>query len=543
MSAGAAPAAAQPVNYLFGGWKPDVPHILNPAFGIEMKEFFTMGEVSMLEAQNVFWTARGWRPYKPLNGTIAAPVALLNMGVSYNRNGTVQIYGGSAYDLWQIQSGAWVKVSRTTPAWEASNPYTSGTNIVDSNGRLQKCTTSGTSGTTAPTWGTTIGAVTDDGGAVWTCQSLGAYSPTTNWSFQGMTGCMYATNGINQIQSIDMDTGTAFADIGGGAPICSVLGMIRDFLFAGNIQSAQLGNLANGVQWSAISLPASWPAPGTQTAYADQAGAQTVYSEYGPVMAISDNESFGLIFQETGIVRAEYVGGSVVFQFYTYEKKRGAVGPQAVARVGNKYYFCSPDGFFMTDGQTVDPIGYKRVDNWFFDRVGNLGAVQACADTRNKLVYFTYPSEGSAYNDSVLIYNYVESVWSFAEQDNECIAQGIVDQEYVPVGVDLTNSYGSFDGTPGTATLTSQDLQLQQNGRSVVTMVRAMTDGNPLVAIGSRNQVEQDSVFTPYYAAHQRSGVAGVRSEGVYHRVSVELTGTWSDCVGATVYYKNAGIL
>ena len=331
---------ATPVNYMFGSWKPDVPHLLNPAFGIQTKEFFSMGEVSMLEAQNVIWTARGYRPYLPLNGRTAAPVPMLNVAVSYNRLGVVQVYGGSATDLWQIQSGAWVKISRTTPAWEASTAIVDLQTLVDSNGRLQQCTTAGTTGTAAPSWATTVGGTTDDGTVVWTCLSLGAYRASTTWSFQAQTGCMYAANGLDQIQTADMATTGPFADIGGGAPLGSVLGMIRDFLFAGNIQSATLGTQQNAVQWSALANPSLWPAVGTQTAYANQSGAQTVYSEYGPVMAISDNESFGLIFQQTGIVRAEYVGGSVVFQFYTYEKKRGAVGPQAVARVGNKYYFC-----------------------------------------------------------------------------------------------------------------------------------------------------------------------------------------------------------
>ncbi|MDE2101154.1 MAG: hypothetical protein KGL39_28155 [Patescibacteria group bacterium] len=53
-------------------------------------------------------------------------------------------------------------------AWTASNPYTVGQMIVDSNGRIQRCTTAGTSGATHPVWATTLGNTTTDNTATWT---------------------------------------------------------------------------------------------------------------------------------------------------------------------------------------------------------------------------------------------------------------------------------------------------------------------------------------------------------------------------------------
>jgi hypothetical protein len=43
--------------------------------------------------------------------------------------------------------------------------------IIDSNGNLQEATVSGTSGTTAPVWSTVIGNTVVDGGVTWTCRS------------------------------------------------------------------------------------------------------------------------------------------------------------------------------------------------------------------------------------------------------------------------------------------------------------------------------------------------------------------------------------
>jgi hypothetical protein len=59
-------------------------------------------------------------------------------------------------------------------SWAASTPYTVGTVVKDTSSNSQLCITAGTSASTAPTWGTTIGAVVaETGGPVWMC--LGAY--------------------------------------------------------------------------------------------------------------------------------------------------------------------------------------------------------------------------------------------------------------------------------------------------------------------------------------------------------------------------------
>lgn len=64
-------------------------------------------------------------------------------------------------------------VGTANPAWAATNPQSLGDLIVDSNGNIQRCTTPGTTGSTAPAWGTTVGATTSDGGAlVWTLVAL-----------------------------------------------------------------------------------------------------------------------------------------------------------------------------------------------------------------------------------------------------------------------------------------------------------------------------------------------------------------------------------
>jgi len=67
-------------------------------------------------------------------------------------------------------------VGSTYSTWAASSPYVGGNLIVDSNGNIQRCTTAGNSGTSAPGWAVTIGGTTNDnvggGTAVWTLVAL-----------------------------------------------------------------------------------------------------------------------------------------------------------------------------------------------------------------------------------------------------------------------------------------------------------------------------------------------------------------------------------
>jgi len=56
----------------------------------------------------------------------------------------------------------------TTATWTANTAYALNTLIVDSNNNVQEVTTAGTSGSTAPTWSTTINATTADGTVTWT---------------------------------------------------------------------------------------------------------------------------------------------------------------------------------------------------------------------------------------------------------------------------------------------------------------------------------------------------------------------------------------
>jgi hypothetical protein len=501
-----------PFSYKFGPWVPDMPQMVNPSFPPNMDQYFNGGEIALATAQNCIWTANGYRPYLPLAGGPVLPAQCLGAISCYDTSGNLWAYAGTATDLYWLNAGAWTRVSK----------------------------------------------------------SAGAYT-ATSWNFQVYGSCVYATDGKDAIQVATIGSGAGFADMDDSdpAPTCQVLGVIRDFLFAGNLNPQTVSPTPYGLQWSAVANPASFPPPNTQAAYAVQAGTQFIYPQYGPIMAISDNEAFGLIFQRSGIVRAEYVGGNVVFQFYTYEKKQGAVGPNAVARVGNTYYFASPNGFFMTDGNTTTPIGYGMVDNWFLANANAaaLSSVCAAADTLNKVVYFAFQSNGlnaptgdSTMTgdsditgdaggipypfDSILAYNYLEQQWSYCAQAQEFMFEGLTSPgSWQPFGFDTSHRYGGYTGIPSNATLETLDFNFNQGGRSMVSMVRSLSQGTAQMRVGSRASPTVPTTWTSYYAGNTRDNVAGMRSEGAFHRIGVNLAGDFGFSVGATAWLKQTGML
>ena len=67
--------------------------------------------------------------------------------------------------------------------WAASTAEAIPSVVVDSNGFLQSVTTAGTTGTTAPTWNTTVGGSTTDGTVVWNNIGYGNIVTYASWGY------------------------------------------------------------------------------------------------------------------------------------------------------------------------------------------------------------------------------------------------------------------------------------------------------------------------------------------------------------------------
>ncbi|MCK1668615.1 DUF2961 domain-containing protein [Bradyrhizobium sp. 153] len=119
-----------------------------------------------------------------------------------------QAAGGTTTDggvTWTQKPGA------PNQVWRASAAFAANMSILDPNGNVQRVTTAGTSGASAPTWATSAGATTTDGGVTWTNQGS-AYEVAKYQSSGGEDyfGFGFYGAGLDAMSSSNGEIGTGF---------------------------------------------------------------------------------------------------------------------------------------------------------------------------------------------------------------------------------------------------------------------------------------------------------------------------------------------
>lgn len=471
--------AYQTTMVQFGEWVPDDDRNIQPGAPL----FWVNGaEVALQDAKNVLYTSKAYRPLLPpvAQGT-ALPVTPVDAD-TYTYNGTNYIIAGSGAALYYSTNG----------------------------------------------------------GTTWTLAGSGYTG--TQWSFTQYGNCVYASNGTDPIQTMDLSAATpSFTALAPTtAPKAYVLGVIRDFLMAGNITAGdQTGSFV--VQWSGLAAPATWDVPNTQQSRADQSGAQTMYSQYGQIQFIAQGEEQGLIFQDRGISRLQYIGGDVVFSFYTYERKRGLLTRRAAAQLGNTVFYLSADGFYSTDGSTVNPIGYGKINRWFFNDCSDTSQVRAAIDTPNECVIWHYPNKSGGW--SQLAFNWYESRWTHGNYTASFIYQGMNGTSYQPQWFDSAGKVNTFSGNPTDCTLTTNYFRFDPAHRALCISMRILADdANTATGAVSAKVSDQDpDNWSGYGSPEITSRQLSVRADGYMHAVNVKMTNTFTYAQGVGLTFALRG--
>jgi len=252
----------------FGDWLPDDDKNIAPG---SPGEALTTQLVPLDDAKNMLYTGSAWRLYQPLTATVGTTATPPFDAITVSVNGVLYTFCASQGRLYLIN----------------------GSTVTDVTGGFSNNT-------------------------------------SASWVFQQFGTNLIATDGIDAVYAFDLtNMSGVFALLAGSPPTGYTVGVVRDFVVLGNTYDGT--SHPYRVQWSALANAAQWPQPLTQAARAAQSGYQDCYGQYGNVQYIAQGEEFGMIFQERGIVRMQYIGGDVVFEFYTFERKRGLVTPRAAA--------------------------------------------------------------------------------------------------------------------------------------------------------------------------------------------------------------------
>lgn len=391
------------------------------------------------------------------------------------------------------------------------------------------------------------------------------------WRFAQFDEIVIATNFADTPQAIEAGAATTAAlATSGTAPKGRQVGVINRFAVIGDTD--YLGVLEpNRIQWSAIDDCRSWPTPNTSAARTVQSGEQILPAAQGAVTAIANGEFYGLVFQKRGITRATYVGGDVVFQFQTIDFTRGCWFPQSMVQIGQLCYFIASDGIYVTDGQTVRPIGDGKVDRYFFADVDQTYAerVTAAIDYTNKCIYWLYPNFSATDGgpNRLIIYNYAKNRFARAEDTVTMIFSSVsegytldqLDSLYaslddIPVSLDSTiwqggantlmgfgtdNKLGTFSGTALVARFETGEYEMNPFGYMFIRGVRPRVTGNPTlvtIAIGSRdNQDNETRTFGSAQTRTTRTGVCDFRDNVRFGTIRMEVTGGFDRALGVDV--------
>jgi len=386
----------------------------------------------------------------------------------------------------------------------------------------------------------------------------GGYTGTGIWKFEQFGAVVLATNSSEKIQAWTVGTSTVWADVAATAPIAKDIAIVRDFVFAGNLTS---GALANTVKWSDINLENVWTSGSTS-----QSDSQVI-PKGGNVQAITGGE-FGLIFLQSAVIRASYVGSPLFFQFDTISDGLGCLEGNSVAQYGNLSFFLSDDGWYSTDGQSVTNIGLEKVDRYFFGDADltKIETISVAVDPVKNLVVWNYANNTGT--RSLLIYNWQLQKWTRGDTVSDVVGTiattgttlegltsvlGYTDIDAMTASLDsrlfiggkllfsgtIDTKIAVFTGLPIVPQIITTDVAVGNN--SVVTLARPQIDnGSADVAVASRRDLNDVIVFSADVETTSE-GRASLRSAGRYHRLSIKPTGNWTTAMAVDVDFISQG--
>ena len=310
-----------------------------------------------------------------------------------------------------------------------------------------------------------------------------------------------------------------------------VCGKVNNFAVLGNEYEGNPVPDRSKIRWSAIGDATDWPTPNTDDARSKQSGQEFLPTELGEVTAITGDDFFGYVFQESGVTKMTYVGGDVVFSFDTFEESRGCGYYERFTRVDDMVFFESKyNRHMLQNGQIID-IGYGVVDDTYPPVTGYFKLRKNVA---LGLIFFS----------NYLVYNYKTGQWTRTDANDPVLSindkDGVI--AYWTAANGATYTYTTEGGTPKEATIATAATDINKGGRSVINGIRPLANGGTFaVRIGVQDDLSDSVTWVTASSVNSRTGFANARAEGRYLRGEVKISGGFETALGADVDFKPTG--
>lgn len=387
--------------------------------------------------------------------------------------------------------------------------------------------------------------------ATWTDRSrVGGYGPAgdaTRWRFATYGDRLIAVNGTDVPQYIDMSTAaTAFANLPGSPPAAQLVTSFGEFVVLGSLSTSGMA-----IKWSGFGDSEQWT-PGT-----NQSDEQE-FADGGRITGLAGLDSL-YIFQENAIRRMVYVGGATIMQIDKIVDGVGCIEPNSLVQWGSLFFFLSEDGFYVFDGQTAQPIGTAKFDNWFKDNSSRAywSRMSSAINPTEKLVAWAFCSagNGSGIPDTLLIYNWVAQRGAYVTVTTEFILSaaslGISIDDYAVdidamtisfddpfflggahyfAGFNTAHKLGSFSGDTTAATMETGDYALAK-GTSSVEWFRPIIDAPTATVAGAGSLKPAQTLTFKGAVSQQPSGRCpqrGVMGNFIRAKLQVPAATEWT---------------
>jgi hypothetical protein len=399
----------------------------------------------------------------------------------------------------------------------------------------------------------------------------GGYSTADGdrWNFVQFGEILLATNLADPIQAQQIGSASVFADLAGSPPKAKFMAVVRDQLITGFTNDSD-GIKPYRLRWSAINDHTAWTAGTNLSDFQDML-------DIGDCTGLVGGE-YVTAFYEKAIVRGTFVGAPLIYRFEQLTNALGCPYPGSVCAAGSaQMFFLSQDGFYMIQGNQLNPVGAEKIDEYFFGRLASAYSdnIISAVDPTNQLVVWAYPSVDSAdgSNDELVIYNYRLNRWSRAVVDCDDLAPlnsaGYTLEELDGINSSIdahTTSFDdaiykggtfffagakdkkiqSFTGAVLDATIETNEFATSAGQRSVINAVLpyithpASESPTISVSVGSRLRQIDAPVFSTA-TTQTTDGYCPQRSHGQFHRVRMSVSGTFDIAQGVDVATMQLG--
>jgi hypothetical protein len=380
------------------------------------------------------------------------------------------------------------------------------------------------------------------------------------WSATKYGQLLIVCNLGGPIQYIDIDVGTAFADLPGSPPVARYLATVGEYLALG-----YLSGHPNRFMLSGIGDAGFWTLGQRGCDLQD-------FADGEEIMNIQGGERGAILSHRTAFTEVALTsGGDYSFTTRVINPSRGVVAPLSVVPIGpGVFCYLAQDGFFMNVEGT--PIGAERVDMWFQDLIDSqyIREVRGFPDPFRKIAWWQFQdATGRKY---LLGYHWQLDRWCLA--DSNVSEMGVIatpgitwdgmdalfpdwDSADVPwdsallsggalrfAAFDTNNRLGFFTGLPRAARLVTADVELNPGARSFLQQARVYTDSPTFtlrVVTSDRHGGPRTtgSAVSPYGT----TGVCHFRSSGLLHAFQMDIpAGTdWNHVMGLEAVARREG--